>query len=106
MIKQKRHLLFCKAQDGEDMKLTTMALASGALAAAFALSGTLALAKTVHHKHQPSIRTYERAYDLYQDIPPARPGFFHPHYGGGNGDPDGPTSLSGTGSSQFGGGAP
>ena len=84
------------------MKLTTMALAS-----AFAFSGTFALANTVHHKHRPSIRTYERAYDLYRDdIPPAGSSFFHPHYGGSNGDPDGPTSLSGTGSSQYGGGAP
>jgi hypothetical protein len=27
----------------------------------------------------------------------------HPNYGNPNGDPDGPTTLSGTGSSEFGG---
>jgi hypothetical protein len=103
MIKQKLHLLFFKANDGKSMKLPTIALAS-----AFALSSTFALANTVRHK--TSVRTYDRTYDrtynFYRDIPLARSGFLHPSYGGSNGDPDGPTSLSGTGSSQFGGGAP
>jgi hypothetical protein len=46
------------------MKLTTIALA-----AAFSLSSTFALAKTVRHK--PSVRTY----DLHRGIPPGRSGF-------------------------------
>jgi hypothetical protein len=66
------------------MKLTTIALASAALASAFALSSNLALAKTVRHK--PSVRTY----DLRRGIPPGRSGFSHPNYG----NPDGPTGVS------------
>src|SRR5260221_7397323 len=65
--------------DGENMKLTTVALAS-----AFALSSTFALAKTVRHK--PSVRTY----DLHRGIPLGRSGFLHPNYG----DPDGATGVS------------
>ena len=64
------------------MKLTTIALAS-----AFALSCTFALAKTVRHK--PSVRTY----DLHRGIPPGRSGFLHPNYG----NPDGATSVSASG---------
>jgi len=30
----------------------------------------------------------------------------HPNYGNPNGNPDGPTTLSGTGDSQFGGSSP
>jgi hypothetical protein len=47
------------------MKLTTIALAF-----AFALSSTFALAKTVRHK--PSVRTY----DLHRGIPLGRSDFF------------------------------
>jgi hypothetical protein len=78
------------------MKLTVMALA-----AAFALSSTFALAKTVRHK--PSVRTYH----LHRGIPPGGSGFLHPSYG----NPDGPTGVSaggymwnGRSASEFGGG--
>lgn len=57
------------------MKLATIALAS-----AFALSGTFALANTVRHK--PIVRTYDtafdRTYDSYTDIPLASSAFMHP----------------------------
>jgi hypothetical protein len=61
------------------MKLTAIALAF-----AFALSSTFALAKTVRHK--PSLRTY----DLHRGIPPGRSGFVYPSYG----NPDGSTGVS------------
>jgi hypothetical protein len=68
-----------------------------ALATAFALSSTCAFARTVRHG------SYARAYPIYR----AAPSFaYYPSYRIPNGSPDGPTSLSGTGSSQFGGGAP
>jgi hypothetical protein len=72
------------------MKLTTIALAT-----AFALSGAAAFANTVHHRS--AVRTYRDAAPTVQ---------LHPNYGNPNGNPDGPTSLSGTGSSQFGGSSP
>jgi hypothetical protein len=72
------------------MKLTTLALAS-----AFALSSTFALANTVHHR---------RVVTTDQDT--AGMVHLHPNYGNPNGNPDGPTSLSGTGDSQFGGSEP
>jgi hypothetical protein len=72
------------------MKLTTIALA-----AAFALSGTAAFANTVHHKSV--VRT---------DRDTARTVQLHPNYGNPNGNPDGPTTLSGTGDSQYGGSSP
>jgi hypothetical protein len=95
MIKQKLHLLFCSS-DGENMKLTTIALA-----AAFALSSTFVLAKTVRHK--PSVRTY----GLHRGTALGRPAFLHPNYG----NPDGATSVSagglmwnGRSASEWGGG--
>jgi hypothetical protein len=69
------------------MKLTTIALAS-----AFALSGTAAFANTVHHN--PVMKTERDAVGTVQ---------LHPNYGNPNGNPDGPTTLSGTGDSSFGG---
>ena len=72
------------------MKLTTIALA-----AAFALSGTAAFANTVHHKSV--VRTDRGAAHTVQ---------LHPNYGNPNGNPDGPTTLSGTGDSQYGGSSP
>jgi hypothetical protein len=72
------------------MKLTAIALAS-----AFALSGTVALANTVHHKSV--VGTNRDAAGTVQ---------LHPNYGNPNGNPDGPTTLSGTGSSSFGGSSP
>jgi hypothetical protein len=78
------------------MKLTTIALV-----AAFALSNTFALAKTVRHK--PSARTYAS----HRGIPPGGSGFLHPNYG----NPDGATSVSagglmwnGRSASEWGGG--
>jgi hypothetical protein len=72
------------------MKLTAIALA-----AAFALSGTAALANTVHHKS--AVRVERDA---------ARTVQLHPNYGNPNGNPDGPTTLSGTGDSSYGGSSP
>ena len=65
------------------MKLPAIALAS-----ALALSGTAALANTVHHKSVP--RTDRVAVGAVH---------LHPNYGNPNGNPDGPTTLSGTGDS-------
>jgi len=70
------------------MKLTAIALA-----AAFAFSGTAALANTVHHKS--AVRVQRDAI-----------GMVNPNYGNPNGNPDGPTTLSGTGDSSFGGASP
>ena len=75
------------------MKLTTMALAS-----ALMLPATFALANTAHHE-----RTHVM---LHRGIPLTSSGALHPNYGNPNGDPDGPTTLSGTGSSEFGGSSP
>jgi hypothetical protein len=72
------------------MKLTTIALAS-----AFALSATVAFANTAHHKS--AVRADRDAIGTAQ---------LHPNYGNPNGDPDGPTTLSGTGDSSFGGSSP
>ena len=72
------------------MKLTTIALVT-----AFALSGTAALANPVHHKRV--IRPYRDAAPMVQ---------LHPNYGNPNGNADGPTTLSGTGDSSFGGSSP
>ena len=77
-------------------KLRTIALAS-----AFALFSTFALASTVHHK--PKVRTY----DLHRGMPLGRSGFPHPNYG----NPGGPTGVSaggymwnGRSASEWGGG--
>jgi uncharacterized membrane protein len=70
------------------MKLTTITLAS-----AFALSATVALANPVHHD---AVATTDRALAVQ----------LHPNYGNPNGNPDGPTTLSGTGDSSFGGSLP
>jgi len=72
------------------MKLTTVALAS-----AFALSATAAFANTAHHKSV--VRADRNAAGMVQ---------LHPNYGNPNGNPDGPTTLSGTGDSSFGGSSP
>jgi hypothetical protein len=78
------------------MKLTTIAFA--AFASAFALSSTAALAHTVRHE------SHVRNYPVYRYAAP--PVALHPNDGNPNGDPDGPTTLSGTGNSQFGGSSP
>jgi hypothetical protein len=78
------------------MKLTTIALAS-----AFMLSGTFAFANTV--RHEPSVRTHLM---LHRGVPLTSSGILRPNDGNPNGNPDGPTTLSGTGSSEFGGSSP
>ena len=65
-----------------------MKISAIALAAAFALSGTAAFANTVHHK--VAVTTDRAATGMVQ---------LHPNYGNPNGNPDGPTTLSGTGNS-------
>lgn len=72
------------------MKLTTISLAS-----AVALSATAAFANTAHHKS---------AVGTDRDVAPMVQ--LHSNYGNPNGDPDGPTTLSGTGDSSYGGSAP
>jgi hypothetical protein len=72
------------------MKLTTIALAS-----ALALSATAAFANPVHHKS--AVTTDRDTVGMVQ---------LHPNYGNPNGNPDGPTTLSGTGDSSFGGSSP
>jgi hypothetical protein len=72
------------------MKLSTIALA-----AAFALTGAAAFAKPIHHR--AFVRTDRDAAQTVQ---------LHPNYGNPNGNPDGPTTLSGTGDSQYGGSSP
>ena len=69
------------------MKLTTIALAS-----ALALSATAAFANTARHKS--AVRADRDVAPMVQ---------LHPNYGNPNGNPDGPTTLSGTGDSSFGG---
>jgi hypothetical protein len=80
----------------KDGKLTTIALAF-----AFSLSSTFALANTVRHK--PNVRTY----DLHRRVPLARSRSLHPTYG----NPDGSTGVSaggymwnGRSASEWGGG--
>jgi hypothetical protein len=68
------------------MKLATMAIA-----AAIALSSTAAFAQP---RHKSDVRAHRDMAPMVQ---------LHPNYGNPNGNPDGPTSLSGTGNSQFGG---
>jgi hypothetical protein len=75
------------------MKLTTIAIAS-----ALMLPSTFALANSV--RHERSDRTHVM---LHRGVPLTSSGALRPNYGNPNGDPDGPTTLSGTGSSEFGG---
>ena len=62
-----------------------------------ALWTTVALANTQHNERA-------RAHHLYRVAAPSV--VLHPNHGNPNGDPDGPTTLSGTGNSQFGGSSP
>jgi hypothetical protein len=79
-------VVYVNGTKDKTMKLATIALA------AFALSSTVALANTVRHKE-----SYRAQHSMVQ---------LHPNYGNPNGNPDGPTTLSGTGNSQFGGSSP
>jgi hypothetical protein len=63
------------------MKLTAIALAAG-----FALSGTAAIANTVHH--ESTVRLERNAVSMVQ---------LHRDDSRRNGNPGGPTTLSGTG---------
>ena len=74
------------------MKFTTIAFAS-----VLTLSSTFALANTV--RHDSSVKTYK----LHRGVSVTKSGRLHRNYGNPNGDPNGPTTLSGTGSSAFGG---
>ena len=79
------------------MKFATIALAS-----AFLVSSTFALAQTVHHKS--GVRTHHGTGTV--GMSSARTHGRSMNYGNPNGTAGGPTSLSGTGSSQFGGASP
>lgn len=72
------------------MKLTTLALAT-----VLALSGTTAFAATA--RHHSLVGADRNAIGMVH---------LQPNYGNPNGNPDGPTTLSGTGDSQFGGSTP
>ena len=72
------------------MKFTTIVLAT-----AFALSGTAAFANSVHHK--ATVRADRDAIGMVQP---------DSNYGNPNGTAGGPTTLSGTGDSLFGGSSP
>ena len=73
------------------MKVTTIALAL-----TFALSGTFAFAHPIRHESN------SRSFHMY-----GRPAVaLHANYGNPNGTADGPTTLSGTGDSEFGGSSP
>jgi hypothetical protein len=65
------------------------------------LSGTFALANTV--RHEPRARTHVM---LHRGVPLTSSGALRRNNGNPNGNPDGPTTLSGTGSSEFGGSVP
>jgi hypothetical protein len=72
-----------------------MKVAMTMLVAVSMLSSTYAFASTAHH--EPLVRSHPM--DRYAASSVA----LHPNYGNPNGNPDGPTTLSGTGDSQFGG---
>jgi hypothetical protein len=80
------------------VKLTTIALAS-------AFSSTIALADTTRKLEGRIV--HHRTTRVVQSQPSyGNTVLLRPNYGNPNGDPDGPTTLSGTGSSQFGGSSP
>ena len=72
-----------------------MKVAMIALVATSVLSSTYAFANAP--RHEPLARNYP----MYMDAAPHV--VLHPNDGNPNGNPDGPTTLSGTGDSQFGG---
>jgi hypothetical protein len=77
------------------MKLTAIALV-----AVFALSATGASAQT--DRHMSHVHHYRNAYGMSNE----RQFQLQPNNGDPNGRADGPTTLSGTGSSKFGGNTP
>lgn len=76
-----------------------MKVAMIALIAASVLSGTCAFAQTPHHHKLPVASNH-----IHQTAEPTV--VLHPNNGNPNGNPDGPTTLSGTGDSAFGGSSP
>jgi hypothetical protein len=80
------------------MKFTTIALAS-----VLALSGTAAFAQPVHHRAHARI---DRNAFAMSPAPYAPTSHLRPNNGNPNGNADGPTTLSGTGDSTFGGSSP
>jgi hypothetical protein len=72
------------------MKLATITLAS-----ALALASTVALAQPAYKS-----KAHHRTAGTVDSVQ------LHPNYGNPNGNPDGPTTLSGTGNSQYGGSSP
>ena len=70
------------------------------LACAVALSSTLALA------HEGRYKRGVRAHHAYKGSAQVKPVVLRPNYGNPNGNADGPTTLSGTGSSSYGGSDP
>jgi hypothetical protein len=85
-------------KDKKTMKVTAIALVT-----VFALSGTSAFAQTERHMSH-----HRNAYDAYGSYGMDNEPTFHlrPNYGNPNGNADGPTTLSGTGNSQYGGSTP
>ena len=81
-----------------------MKFATIALAAVFALSSTFALANTkrTNTHHKSGVRTHQGTVGMSS----ARTNRHSMNSGNPNGTAGGPTSLSGTGSSQFGGSSP
>ena len=69
------------------------------LACAVALSSTLAFAHEGRHKRGV-------AHHAYKGSASVKPVVLRPNYGNPNGNADGPTTLSGTGSSSYGGSDP
>ena len=75
----------------KNMRLTTIALVCGVT-----LSCTLAFA---HEAHPKGVSVYH----AYKEFAPVASVVLCPNYGNPNGNADGPTTLSGTGYSSFGG---
>ena len=63
------------------------------------------MAEPVRHKSSAKIGQPDRA-PVHADREGVLPVILRPNNGNPNGNPDGPTTLSGTGNSQFGGSSP
>lgn len=74
-----------------------MRVAMIAIVSALALCSPFVFATTARHEHAAG-------HYFYRDA--GRSVFLHPNYGNPNGTADGPTTLSGTGDSAFGGSSP
>ena len=89
------HLLVVTEIRRPPRKDKAMKVAMVALVAASMLSSTYAFANTAHHE------ALARSFPMYRYAAPTV--LLHSNYGNPNGNADGPTTLSGTGDSQFGG---